>query len=380
MLSEGCPSGVIVQRIVEVIQGLRSATVFSVGDAPRRGPGLGRRIHRVLRVFYWGLGIFLSVLCVLPAVGLQSAFPDIIEQAAPEDVDSIVYGGVFMLFFLAFVAWGLGPLPLRLANRMAIGWPRRVLILRGFGLPPPWLVQERGASLPPDYFVLALDDGNIPNLRVSSFTDETLSRLHLEVADAVATAIAALFIVFLVVILGVPDAVVEGLTVLLFLAVIGLTFYRLATPRPPPVYPLVESTDDLNRLRKDAVRLATLRGGLQASWRHAQTVPVVDRHWQDAVKVLAEECDAILLDLSLPSESMAWELDLCLNEHHHKLVVLVDESTRERSEFAILGSEAPTPVPDAPEAPFVLIYDDLSKHGLRRLSRSLRAALDHVTS
>ena len=56
----------------------------------------------------------------------------------------------------------------------------------------------------------------------------------------------------------------------------------------------------------------------------ATVVTVKDEYWQDVVALLASRTDAIILDISHPTEAIWWELLLCLERYSEKLLITMN--------------------------------------------------------
>lgn len=52
--------------------------------------------------------------------------------------------------------------------------------------------------------------------------------------------------------------------------------------------------------------------------------------WQHVVSQLAAESDVIVLDISTPSDSILWELQLCAEKYPHKLLIMINEEANKQ--------------------------------------------------
>ena len=89
----------------------------------------------------------------------------------------------------------------------------------------------------------------------------------------------------------------------------------------------VETDADISSLIR-RTRLLTSRWTAPKAFGSLATVTTVaDAKWQQVVQALAEQADAIVLDISQPTDAIWWELRHCLDHHADKLLITMDATS-----------------------------------------------------
>jgi hypothetical protein len=135
----------------------------------------------------------------------------------------------------------------------------------------------------------------------------------------------------------------------------------------------IRRSHDVNRLVR---RIRFIRSRFAAPKPAGALVTVVscaDELWKEAVRRLAREADAIVIDVSHPSEAVMWELAHCAAEHGDKLLVTANEK-----EHSLLSTEEATRGAiehfiRKSRMHAVLQWDTSMPQSAKRFHRSLRA-------
>jgi elongation factor Tu len=142
----------------------------------------------------------------------------------------------------------------------------------------------------------------------------------------------------------------------------------------------VRSEADLVECAADVVRLGAWWRAPGMAAPQATVLSVDDGLWRRAVAMLVRDSDAALIDVSEPTDHLAWEIETVLGEATNRVVFVGDRHPTE------LWTAAPIAVEPAARDRIrvllagrpILTYDASNTAGRRRFRRSLMRALDNV--
>lgn len=113
----------------------------------------------------------------------------------------------------------------------------------------------------------------------------------------------------------------------------------------------------------------------------ATVVKVVDALWQDTVVGIAERSDAIIIDVSVPTVHVLWEIETAIQGFRPKIIYLGQKALTEQWMFKPTDekdSEASTKIRTLLEGATVLSYEPISRASKRKFRNNLRNALENL--
>jgi hypothetical protein len=384
-------------------------TITVVDHVSRRA--LARRALGTLRTTVAYLLVLVAVLCAIPAVALLLGVALALSSGdgAPVGV-WVALGGFSAAAFLL----------LRLGLRMARGRRHLVIFLRRFGFNDASQAVTRAVTGAPGrrWRIVTLDDtqveavgtrrverlafsigrwvllialllavfgavrwlagdgiGNI----VGGIFDDALARAEEGGANPFEAFMAAFFAALVGGIVVIAFIVLLGILVISSLGVTGVATWSMAGAIRRAEGSKALHVDTAAAIRPVVARVKAAAARIQAP--RLVVVKVDDSVWRDVVRALSEEATVAVVDISDPSEHLAWEIALLKGEIAARLLLI---GRRDRVEALIRGdseNEAAARLRALLEGEQVLVYDaGGGRDAERRFTRSLGAQLERVAS
>jgi CBS domain-containing protein len=125
-------------------------------------------------------------------------------------------------------------------------------------------------------------------------------------------------------------------------------------------------------IERAATRVAARARGIFAP--RLVVVSSVSTVWRDVVVRLAAVSDIILIDVSVPSANLLWEVSTLATEHGHRRVLIVEnDSVAGLTGGSSASGDASGRLTDLLDGEEVLAYGTGSRSALRQFARALRS-------
>ncbi len=139
------------------------------------------------------------------------------------------------------------------------------------------------------------------------------------------------------------------------------------------------NVDDASAVAGAVDRVLARSRGIQAP--RLVVLRVADACWRDVVRALAEEADVAIVDVSDPTEHLAWEVATLQSPGVRARPLMIGRRDRVEALAAVeaAGGGAAARLREQLRGETVLVYDDILERGaLRRFARALAGALERT--